>query len=290
MQAVQGSFCPRLGFGTPGFGTGQGEPVPFQIRGDNGQPGLGVVDGGLHLEQGRRLRRASGNREGGEHVPGPGHGCQVRVFGNQQPRTVQVFNNRHPGQKCGHCSGGRAPGGYQVHSPAGAGRQASARGGVFARHGRSRRQQQGGTPGVVILQELHHDGSHVRIPDHYRFGGLAQCCGNRRLVARPDREGRCQGAGDAVQSGVEGVRRAVLAVESKLQRIPACHQGVPFAGSVSRCGGQIGNFLDDGVELCAGVLVVGVKAFLPFLNTRHLRFQGGELRLGLAAAFLPCSE
>ncbi|BAS09515.1 hypothetical protein AHiyo4_29370 [Arthrobacter sp. Hiyo4] len=142
----------------------------------------------------------------------------------------------------------------------------------------------------MVLQKLHDDGGHVRVPDHYRFGGVAQRRGNCRFTTRLNSEARGKRAHNAIQPGVEGVRRTVFSVKAELQCVTSGHEGVTLADSFSPCGGQIGNLLDDGVELCAGALVVGVEAFLPLLDPRHLGFEGGELRLGPAAAFLAGGE
>jgi hypothetical protein len=60
MQPVQCGVGALLRPGALGLSAGQGEPVPLQARGDPGKLALGVVHCGLHLQEGRRLRRAAG--------------------------------------------------------------------------------------------------------------------------------------------------------------------------------------------------------------------------------------
>ena len=79
---------------------------------------------------------------------------------------------------------------------------------------------------------------------------------------------------------------AVLAVQAQLEGIAAGHEGAafPLAFALGRLQGV--NFGDDGVEGLARGLVVGVEGFLAVLDPCHLRFQGRELAVRLAAALL----
>ena len=95
-----------LGFGAPGPGGGEGEAVAFEPGGDGGQLRGGVVDGGLDFQQRRRRRGTAGHGQRGKDVPGPGHGGEPGVRGDQLRRGIQILDDGDAGQQGGQRQAG----------------------------------------------------------------------------------------------------------------------------------------------------------------------------------------
>ena len=102
VKFVQGRVGTVLRLGPLGPGCGECEALAFQPGGDGGQPRGGVVDGGLHLNQRRRLGGPPADGQCGDNVPGCGDGGQVRAAGDQPPGGVrQVLDHGGILQQCG---------------------------------------------------------------------------------------------------------------------------------------------------------------------------------------------
>lgn len=101
VESLQGRIGTVLCRAAPGLRGGEGETLAFQLGGHRGKPRGRVVDGGLHLDQRGSLGGASVHGQGGQDVPGPGHGGQFRAAGKELRRLVQALDDDDARQQFG---------------------------------------------------------------------------------------------------------------------------------------------------------------------------------------------
>ena len=145
------------------------------------------------------------------------------------------------------------------------------------------------------MQEPHGGGGGLPVPDHYGVGRGAECGGDGGLESGLDRDHGRQGSqnaggedpgGEFPGGRAEHVLGAVLAVQPELEGVAAGLEGAAFPLVLALGRFKLSDLGEDGVQVRAGGLVVGVERFLAVLDAGRLRFQGSELTVRLPAAFL----
>ncbi|MCY1232697.1 hypothetical protein D9M72_452040 [compost metagenome] len=106
VEPLQGGIRAFLGLGPACLGGGECKPVPLKISAYFGEPRLGVVDGGLHLQQRRCTRRAAPDGECSEDIARPCHDRQAGLRADERRRRLQILGNgsssQQPAQKDVH--------------------------------------------------------------------------------------------------------------------------------------------------------------------------------------------
>ena len=157
VKPVHGRIGLLLGPRPPCLGAGEGEPVPLQICGDNGKPALGVVHGGLDLQEGRRFRGSASHRDRGKNISCPGHRGQPGLRCHKGGGGLDVADDGGAAQQVPDHGSVAAVPRHQLRGPAGpsrqTGRQVAGRPGGL-RLARRRVNEQCCPSGVVILEEL----------------------------------------------------------------------------------------------------------------------------------------
>ena len=195
----------------------EGEP----LQGVRGRAELlgGLVDRGLHLDQARLARGATGGEVGAEQVAVAGDGGQVRGVADQPPRRGEVVDDDDLVQQAGQ-RGPQVVGAlHHVHGVRRAAGQA--RPGRVVDLGTA--EQDPGPAEVVVLEVGDGADGGVDVAYGDGVGRTPEGSGDRRLVALPDAEQRGhrpEQPADRV-GGREQRTGAVLAVEPELEGLLA---------------------------------------------------------------------
>ena len=258
------------------------EPEALGRGGGLGQPGGGVVDGGLDLDQAGLAAGAAGREVRAEEVTLAGHRDDVGDVGDQAPCGGEVVDHgdlvEQPHQRRTYVVG-------RGHHVDGVGRAVGEAGPVAVVERRAAEQQPGAAE-VVVLEVADGLDRGVGVGDHHGVGGGAECRGDRGLVAVVDveqRGDRAEQAVDRVGRGEQGAG-AVLAVEADLERVTAGDQPGPVAVGLLGVLAGAGQLLLDLVEGGDGLLVLGVEALLAGVEPGDLGLERGEVALGALGA------
>ena len=243
-----------------------------------GQGGVGLLDGGLDLQQALLLAGAAGGVPGAEDVPGRGHRGDLRALLDQGPGGGQVGDDRDPVEQRGEPRAQLDGALDDVDGPGRVGREC----GPLPRRGQRRAvgEQQGGPPEVVALEVSQRRQRRGDVADGDGLGGGPERGGDRGLVAVAHRQQRGQRTEDALEV-VGGQQRsgAVPTGQAELQRLLAGGEAVPVAVGLLGALAHRGQPLLDVVERRDGLLVLRVEALLAGVEAGDLRLQGGEGQL-----------